>query len=1411
VFKGYDMESKTLFDLLPQDKPQVTLRPDIPSPPVQPAITTSPASYVTAPRMRDFGDAIATRNLIYEKVLNEARNLQPLEDDRHSLSLTNVDWADPERFTRKQRKAAILAGQTLARRMRGEWVLRDKATGQPIESRKQIIGAVPYMSSMGTFLHNGNEYTINNQQRLRPGVFARIKDNGEVESHFNIMPGKGVSHRYFLDPAKGVFKLKIAQAEMPLMPLIKALGATDAELREAWGSDLVTANYGKDDGSTTLNKIAAKLLSAKELQGASGIIPALMQKFSAMELDPEVTQSTLGKGFDRVSKEAILAATSKLLKVSRREAKPDDRDHLAYQTFLGPEDLFAERVRKDHGNIRRQVFREVSKAGSLAKMKSGILTPQLNQLLIGSGLAQALEEINPAEVFGKQSRITRLGEGGIPSVESIPDEARSVQPSHMGFMDPSITPECYDAITEVMTSGGWKFWKDVTAEDYLACNIEGRLEWHRPEALHSSYYRGEMFGAKAKNFSYLVTPNHRLWARGKEDNSYKIEMAEACHFQHRVFSSAHLPLVGSEYSLFALPDVSLLRTNEKPLGSFDINDWCELLGWFLVAGSVVWREEEGDYRTLLSRSRVSTSSNCDRVEKLLRRMDLRYSFNASTHCYSVASKQLTSYFRRFGLSADRYIPDIFLQAPLVARQRLLEGLLLADGHKAHHAPAQQFLSSSASLADTVQQLAFSLGRPATVRFSSDDRKSPRNDYYVVTLHNRIEYEIKKPNYSKVDYDGMVYCATVPGGLLYVRRGITPGHWSGNSFRVGVDLNMSAASRKGDDGKIYTKLTDKTGQTVWKTPQELRDSVITAKETLLDPFFAESRRVPVMKGGKIDYIDRDKVDYVIPSFNEVFSPLTNLIPIMAASKPGRVATGARYITQAMPLKNVEAPMVQGRVPGEQDQSYEELYGKHMGAVRADKPGTVLGFADGVLSVQYDDGTKDQIELYQHHPFNRKTEIHQDPVVRPGERFNAGSTLVRSNYTDGAGTTALGLNMRVAYIPYKGFNFEDAQVISESAAKRLTSNHLYQFDLEVSDKHKIGKNAFVSLFAGKFDKATLEKMDDKGVVRVGEKVEFGQPLVLAAKERDRAANKIHKKRQPGYADESILWEHHSPGIVTDVAQGKNGPVVLVTSEAQAQVGDKLSGRYGDKGVIAAIVPDDQMPRDAEGKPFEVLLGPDGIITRTNPSQTIEAALGKIAAKTGKPVKVPSFSDIDDLEDWAEKELAKHGLKGTEDVYWPEKNTTAPGIGTGYRFLMKLHHTAESKGQGRDSGAYSADETPAKGGSTGCFAGTTEIVVNGDEHNGEVYARHVLPIRSIVQKRTEISLPTVKLPHKRSQKPEIIDSKVSDWFTYVVSASELVTIELENGESFTCTRNHELITSTHRRVKAGEVSPGDDLLGV
>ena len=907
---------------------------------------------------REIGDIDATRRNIYSRVQESAQRLDPVSNVNYTLSLKDVHYQDPDTLSLKDQKAAVLGGHTRGRRLRGTWELSDNITGEVVDKKKSVLMTVPHLTQRGTYIHRGSEYTLRNQQRLRPGVFTRIKDNGEIEAHANVMPGKGLSHRYYLNPENGVFYLRAGQAKIPLMPLVKTMGATPKQLKEAWGDKIYAANFPQDEASSH-TKLQEKFLSPRDLEKHdNNARKALVDKFRNMTLDPEVTSRTLGKPYTGLTLDAVLDITKNLVNVSKGESEADDRDALPYQKFMGPEDLFSERVAKDYGSVRRNLLWKASGKGNLSSIPSSALKSQIESTLLLSGLGQPLEEINPSEIYDKVYSVSRLGEGGIPSADAIPEEARDVQPSHMGYIDPIRTPE--------------------------------------------------------------------------------------------------------------------------------------------------------------------------------------------------------------------------------------------------------------------------------------------------------------------------------------------------SFRTGIDLYISRNTQKGSDGKLYSQFVDpKTGEKIWRSPQDISDSTIAFPDSM----DKDDKRVAVMKSGKMGWSLKEEVDLVLPSFEDALSPLANIIPLKSMVKGQRLAMASRMYTQALPLIEPEAPLVQSAMPGtEGKRSYEEEYSSKMGSMHAKGNGQVLRVSDDDMTVRYNDGTEESLELYNNFPFNRKTFLHQTPVVKEGMSFRKGQLLSRSNFTDNTGTTALGKNARVAYLSWQGKNFEDAIVISEEFAKRMSSEHMYQYDLEFDKNIKEGKKTYISLFPGKYDKKELSKFGDNGIIKPGTTVNYGDPLILGVKRQEGSKHKVHKKGQSGYADASILWDHHDTGVVTDVVLGKKGPVVVTKTISSMQVGDKLSGRYGDKGVIADIISDDQMPHDTDGQPYEVLLNPLGVISRTNPAQMAELYLGKIAAKRGTPIKVQDFDSSRDMSQWVYDELRREGMSDLDAVYDPTKDKKINDIATGNRFFMKLHHTAESKGQARGSGAYSTEETPAKGGATG-----------------------------------------------------------------------------------------------------------------
>jgi DNA-directed RNA polymerase beta subunit/intein/homing endonuclease len=661
-----------------------------------------------------------------------------------------------------------------------------------------------------------------------------------------------------------------------------------------------------------------------------------------------------------------------------------------------------------------------------------------------------------------------------------------------------------------------------------------------------------------------------------------------------------------------------------------------------------------------------------------------------------------------------------------------------------------------------------------------------------------------------------------------------------SNSVGVDLRTAFGTKIGSDRRIYAPLQTPSGRIVYKSPRDLADLVVAFPGSKADT----NAMIPVVKRGKLGYAKREDVDLFVPSYEQSFSPLTNMVPMKSSSKPHRSSMGARMVTQALALRNTEAPLVRTGVPGQPGRSFEALLGRHMGAVSAPdhQGGVVTALTPDELTVRYEDGTEQKHELFNHYPSGRMTGHHSTPLVKVGDRFAPGQLLVKSNQTDDQGHAAYGTNVRVAFMPWRGAVYEDSMVISRSLADRMASHHMYRHQVTPDETTTIGRVAHAAAHPGKFTLDVLKSIGDDGVVKVGTVVNNGDPLILAVRRKQDGYARLSRSSRAGLSDASELWEHDEPGTVVDSRQTPNGPVVTVETFKPTKTGDKLcydehtevmtargwvpvyevrtedpvatidrrsgaftylnpvavhgyyhtgrvlrvlsdrvdlvvtdnhelyaapvgsdrfdliradalfgtafvvrtgfmgladgttevrpehqtwvdhaghvycvtlpenhvlfvrrggktvwcgnSGRHGNKGVTS-IVEDHEMPRDAEGRPVEAILSSLGTISRVNSSAIMEAALGKIAAKTGKPYVIHDFEDGHSNGKFVDDELAKHGASLLETVTDPKTGRPVPNVAVGNMYLLKLSHMAAKKAKGRGLGAYDETGQPVRGG--------------------------------------------------------------------------------------------------------------------
>lgn len=466
-------------------------------------------------------------------------------------------------------------------------------------------------------------------------------------------------------------------------------------------------------------------------------------------------------------------------------------------------------------------------------------------------------------------------------------------------------------------------------------------------------------------------------------------------------------------------------------------------------------------------------------------------------------------------------------------------------------------------------------------------------------------------------------------------------------------------------------------------------------------------------GEIRDVPFEDVDYILPSATQMFSAGSNLVPFMQNDSAHRSTMSARHMEQAISIEGREPPRVQ--VEAGNGITFEELIGGGFLSIRSPAAGTVKAVTKDHIVVEAADGKSHTVHIYNYYPLNDpKAMLHSFPLVKPGDKVKQGQNLADNNFTKN-GVLALGTNLRVAYIA-NGANHEDGIVISETAAKKLASVHLNKPELYVTKDHVIDKKKFVTNKGDVYTQKQYGKIGDDGVIRVGQMVEPGDPLVLAlnaSKNPDsinvKALARLSRKAKTPYSNDALTWDHDHPGEVVRVHSTAQGITVHVRTLEPAVVGSKLSTRHSAKGIVAAILPDAEMPYDAQHKPVEMLINPLGVGGRMNPGQILETVAGKVAEKTGKTYIVKNFEAGVDYLEKVRGDLKKAGLSESDVLYDPKTKRKLGDITVGPHYVFQLVHQIDKKSSVRAGGAairqtgmakiyYDGNGIPRGGGESG-----------------------------------------------------------------------------------------------------------------
>ena len=559
----------------------------------------------------------------------------------------------------------------------------------------------------------------------------------------------------------------------------------------------------------------------------------------------------------------------------------------------------------------------------------------------------------------------------------------------------------------------------------------------------------------------------------------------------------------------------------------------------------------------------------------------------------------------------------------------------------------------------------------------------------------------------------------PGGLTRERAGfevrdIHHTHYgrlcpveSPEGPNIGLISALSCFAQINEYGFVetpYKKVDKETGKVtdiIEYMSADVEDKYIIAQAT--EPLDEEGRlinnRIRARFKEEILEVDKSQVDYIDISPKQLVSVAAAMIPFLEHDDVKRSLMGSNMQRQAVPLLTTESPIVGTGI--------EYRAAKDSGiTVVAKTDGVVEHVSSDEVVVRNKNNVLDKYKLRKFKRTNGGTCINQRPVVAKGERVKAGEILADGPSTQN-GEMALGKNVLIAFMTWEGYNYEDAVLISERLVKEdvYTSIHIEEYDCECRDT-KLGPEE-ITRDIPNVGEDGLKDLDEDGIIRIGAEVRPGDILVgkvtpkgeteLTAEERLLRAIFGEKARE--VRDTSLRVPHGEAGTIVDVKiftrenSDELGPGVnqvircYIATKRKISVGDKMSGRHGNKGVISRILPEEDMPFMEDGTPVDIVLNPQGIPSRMNLGQVLEVHLGMAARALGFKVETPVFDGAksEEIEDL----LEQAGLR-RDGKTWLRDGRTGDlfdnPITVGVMYMLKLHHLVDDKIHARSTGPYS-----------------------------------------------------------------------------------------------------------------------------
>lgn len=1294
-------------------------------------------------------DATDHRAHIRRKALEGLTAAFPVKSRNFTIDLTNPRIQE-ESFSSKDQKKAILEARTLHERVVGDLVVKDTA-GTVISSVKAFtLMHLPYFTQRHTFIIDGNEYNVSNQIRTKPGVYTRKRGNEDLEAAFNL--AKGDNFRIAMDPEEGVLRLEHKTTKIPLYPILRALGVPHTDIANQWGAKVADVN--KEATERNPEKHVQKLYDKLGYWiNPKGEPPAATHEERVRQLhkyyndttriDAEVTKRTLGQPFDHVTPLALLVASKKLLDVHRGGMDVDDRDSLEFKTFHGVDDSIKERIGLDakalkakiaikleaaHGDLRRAV--------PASPFSRGVLT-----FLSTSKRSQKPEQINPMELMDQMCKVTPLGEGGIDNERAIPMEARLLHPTHFGIMDPSRTPETFKTGIDIRTAldthrddkgnlytplrniktGKSEFLRPsevteavvafptetIEANKTVSAMKNGKIvEVPSSEVTHQIFHVANLFGPTSNLLPFLngMQGNRIVMASKHQSQALPLVYREPPHVQVKSWRPGMT--VEKEMALKIVPTAPVDGTIEK------IDD-----DWIYLRPST---NKESSADSLMPTNVTGEYVYNDHLDKLATDADGLIRIHYDNH---------------FPLAAKTFLHNTIKVKPgdtVKAGQTLAESNFTKDDTLC--------LGKNMSVAymayrglNSNDGIVISQGAADKLVSEHMYREDLRRDSDLINDKERhrtyfgMKYTAKQ--YDNLDSEGVVKPGTKlePGDPVIVA--LRKGQVTGDAALLGK-LSRSLVTPFKEEIKDWHHETPGEVIDVVKTPHIIsvtiktwetinvgdklcfdeETEVLTDKGwkpvaavtvgdrvcTLVNDNICYEQPTAIHKyptGGRMYYIRSQQVDQLVTEEHNMYvkprgEKTFRLIPAKSLKgKRVRYKKDGKWrgkdpkyfifpalMVNAGQFGNGEREIPERRMPIE---TFLMLLGAYL------SEGNIINHvSSGSYGIDICQ-VKEPNRSYFITALNNaqidycfsgdKIRIHSKQLMLYFKQFGlSGDKFIPEEIFD--------LSPRLLNILFKWLMWGDGHTekypISYSSISKELADGIQRLCLH------IGKAANIQIACEAGPQTIRGHVYD---------CKRCYSVRIINKKLTPQVNHGHVKKQH-VQEEGFIENYEKPVFCVTVPNH-----VLYVRRNGKSCWSGNSGRFGNKGVIAKIIPDEQMIKDEKGKPIEVLLTSAGIISRVNPGQILEAAVGKVAEHTGEPIAIENFANHDNLQ-YVKDLLKKHGLKDKETVYDPITKKSIPGVFVGSSYIIKLFKSTYTNWAAHGSEKYDVNQQPSRGGDEG-----------------------------------------------------------------------------------------------------------------